>query len=42
MILAPREDVNGLRGGLLRQGRVLAAVEVDRDCIKTYLELTDA
>jgi len=38
-VLALREDVNGLRGDILRQERALAAVEVDIDRIKTRLDL---
>ena len=39
MVLALREDVNGLRGDVLRQERAFAAVEVDIDRIKTRLDL---
>jgi hypothetical protein len=42
MVITLREDVNGLRGDILRQERALAAVEVDLDRIKTRLDLRDA
>ncbi|MBZ0141640.1 MAG: hypothetical protein K8H87_18010 [Pseudorhodoplanes sp.] len=40
-VLALREDVNGLRGDILRQERAFAAVEVDIDRIKARLDFTD-
>lgn len=40
-VLALREDVNGLRGDILRQERAFAAVEVDIDRIKARLDLSD-
>ncbi len=40
-VLALREDVNGLRGDILRQERAFAAVEVDIDRIKARLDLTE-
>jgi hypothetical protein len=39
VVLGLREDVNGLRGDILRQERALAAVEVDIDRIKARLDL---
>jgi hypothetical protein len=40
-VLALREDVNGLRGDILRQERAFAAVEIDIDRIKARLDLAD-
>ncbi len=40
-VLAGREDVNSLRGDVLRIERGLAAVEVDVDRIKVRLDLSD-
>lgn len=42
MMISSREDMNGLRGDILRQERAMASVEVDIDRIKTRLDLTDA
>lgn len=39
-VLGLREDVNALRGDILRQERAFAAVEVDIDRIKARLDLT--
>ena len=40
-VLGLREDMNGLRGDILRQERAIAAVEVDIDRIKAWLDLSD-
>ncbi len=41
MITGLREEVNALRGDILRQERAIAALEADFDRIKTRLDLSD-
>lgn len=41
LVLSLREEVNGLRGDILRQERALAAVEHDIDRIKVRLDLVE-
>ena len=41
-VLGLREDINGVRGDLLRHEKALASVETDIDRIKARLDLRDA
>lgn len=41
MVIGLREDVNGLRGDVLRQERALAVVETDIERIKARLDISD-